>query len=144
MFPLRRRVATHLLERGYRYAQSHQNDPLGCAVAREVLATIQEEDLIARSNEVGSHFLSELRRLAENFELIREVRGRGLMIVMELEFGSGSSLAHLVFRQLLGKGFLVRLKPEANLLRFYPPLIIGNDEIAWVAADLEEILEAMA
>jgi acetylornithine aminotransferase len=138
------RVATDLLEGGYRYAQSHQNDPMGCAVACEVVATIQQENLIARSDELGAKFLSELERLAESSGLVKEVRGRGLMIAVELRARAGSSPAATVYQRLLEQSFLVGLKPEANLLRFYPPLIISEGEIARLIAGLKGILEVLA
>ena len=137
------KIAADLQEGGYRYAQSHQNDPLGCAVAHEVLATIMEEDLIARSDELGTKLRSELERLGESFRLVKEVRGRGLMVAMELEDGAGNSPARLVYQRLLDQAFLVGLKPEANLLRFYPPLIVSEGEIVRLIAGLEGILEAV-
>jgi acetylornithine aminotransferase len=133
-------VALTLEESGFHYAQSHQNDPLGCAVTREVIRVLREEGLVERSERVGRRFLGELERLAERHDAIAEVRGRGLMIAMEL-VSDGEGLAALpVYHALLERGFIVGCKPAANLLRFYPPLIIGEEEIAGLVAALDSVL----
>ncbi len=140
---MKQEVAGKLLDGGFRYAQSHQNDPLGCAVASEVVAVIREEKLVARSERMGDHFLGELRRMEERFDVVKRVRGRGLMIAMEFEADPGVSLASVLHRELLARGFLVGCKPEANLLRFYPPLTIGEGDIAQMVAGLDQALQAM-
>jgi acetylornithine aminotransferase len=138
---LSRDVAGRLEGSGLRYAQSHQNDPLGCAVAREVIAVLREECLVERAREVGGRFIDRLRELAARRESIREVRGRGLMIVVEFERGEGRPSALDLQRDLLERGFLVGANAEANVLRFYPPLVIGEGEIASLLENLDEILE---
>ncbi len=138
-----RAVAERLADGAFHYAQSHQNDPLGCAIAREVIAVIREEGLVARSGQVGAHFLRELECVGQRHGVVKQVRGRGLMMAMEFEgqghdgrFSLGS-----VYRQLMERGFLVGYKPVANLLRFYPPLIIGEGDIAPFLEDLDRVLE---
>jgi acetylornithine aminotransferase len=138
---LSRDVAGRLEASGLRYAQSHQNDPLGCAVAREVIAVLREEGLVERAREVGGRFMDELRGLAARRDDIREVRGRGLMIAVEFERGEGRPSTHDLQRDLLERGFLVGANAEANVLRFYPPLVIGEEEIASLLENLDEILE---
>ena len=135
-----RAVSSDLEGSGFRYAQSHQNDPLGCAVAREVLAVLQEEGLIERGNRVGSRFLDDLRRLADRHAVVREARGRGLLLAVELEAEGDGNSAISVYRSLVDRGFLVGCKPEARLLRFYPPLTIGEQEIAQLLEHLDDIL----
>jgi acetylornithine/N-succinyldiaminopimelate aminotransferase len=78
-------VANSLEDGPFRYAQSHQSDPRGCAIAREVIAVLREEGLVERSNRVDTHFLHELRHLGERRCEVKEVRGKGLMIAMEWE-----------------------------------------------------------
>jgi acetylornithine/N-succinyldiaminopimelate aminotransferase len=135
-----RDVAARLADSGFHYAQSHQNDPLGCAVAREVVAVIREQGLVERSERVGAHFLQELGHLAERHGAVEEVRGRGLMIAMELEGGDGGPSVLSVYRELLERGFIVGCKPGANLLRFYPPLIIGEEDIGGLVESLDSVL----
>jgi len=137
-------VCARLEEGTFRYAQSHQNDPLGCAVAKEVIAVIREQGLVQRSAKVGTHLLCELERLATRHDVVREVRGRGLMIAME--FGADDERFSLatVFQGLLEGGFLVGYKPAANLLRFYPPLTIGAKDIAKLVECLDRVLDGLA
>jgi acetylornithine aminotransferase len=140
---MRRSIGVDLEASGFHYAQSHQNDPLGCAVAKEVLAILRDERLVERSAKVGEWFLGELEALAARHDAVRQVRGRGLMLVMEFEPGSRQSVVD-VHRALLERGILVGCKPQANLLRFYPPLTIGEDEIRGLLAELDRILGDVA
>ena len=125
---------------GLLYAQSHQNNPLGMAVAREVLAVMAEMELVERSRAVGAAFLDELKALQQRHPLIREARGRGLMIVLEFDGqGQGFSVTALQ-RRLAALGFLVGCTPQANLLRFYPALTIGENHIQQLIDTLDQIL----
>jgi len=126
----------------FRYAQSHQNDPLGCAVARTVVTAIQEEGLIERSCTVGARFLRELGQLAQRRDALKEVRGRGLLTVLEFSGHDGQLPVTEAFGALIDRGFFVGCKPAANILRFYPPLTIGEDDITELLANLEDILVA--
>jgi acetylornithine/N-succinyldiaminopimelate aminotransferase len=135
-------VAGRLEDGAFRYVQSHQNDPLGCAVAREVIAVMREERLVERSKRVGTHFLNQLRLLGERHRAVIEVRGRGLMIAIELEEDCGGISAESAYRQLLQRGFLVGYSAEGNLLRLYPPLTIGEEDVAQLVESLDQILEA--
>jgi acetylornithine aminotransferase len=137
-----RAVASRLENTMFHYAQSHQNDPLGCAIAKTVIAVIREEDLVERSRRIGERFLHELEVLAERHDAIQEVRGRGLMIALELADGEEGALATSLYRDLLERGFAVGCKPAADLLRFYPPLIIGLEDIAGLVESLDEVLTA--
>jgi len=127
---------------GVRYVQSHQNDPLACAVAREVIAVIRSESLVERSRRVGESFLDRIRRLASETAGVCEARGRGLMIV--LEFCPDCLSAASVYARLLREGFLVGLKEDANLIRFYPPLTIEEESIDRLLAVLEAIFAEIA
>jgi len=139
-----REVAERLEDSAFHYAQSHQNDPLACAIAREVIAVIREEELVERSDRVGAYFLGEMERVGRRHGVVKEVRGRGLMMAMEFGGQGGQderfSLGW-VYRQLMESGFLVGYKPVANLLRFYPALIIGEGDIAPFLEDLDPVLE---
>ncbi|MEW5763396.1 MAG: aspartate aminotransferase family protein [Acidobacteriota bacterium] len=124
----------------FRHAQSHQDDPLGCAVANEVLAVLREEGWVERAALLGERLLDALRDLARRKGAVTDVRGRGLMSVLEFRpDGTGFSLAE-VHRRLLGKGFLAGFKPSARILRFYPPLVLPEPEVDRLLAALEELL----
>ena len=126
-------IASRLEKSAFHYAQSHQNDPLGCAVAKEVIAVIQEEGLVESSGRARHEFLEELQRLGERHAVVKDVRGRGLMIAMEL---TDELIGTMVYERLLADGFLAGWKPVAKVLRFYPPLAVGE-------ADLSRLVEAL-
>jgi len=137
---LTKNVARALTDGGFHYAQSHQNDPLGCAIANRVIETLRQLGLIERSRQVGADFSGQLERLAEKHTALRQVRGRGLMIA--LEFASEGEISALqAYHQLLKRGFLAGCKPAANLLRFYPPLTIKREDLAQLVRSLDEILQ---
>jgi acetylornithine aminotransferase len=125
----------------FHYAQSHQNDPLGCAIAREVITVLREDALVERSAKVGRYFLQELQRLRERHDVVKDVRGRGLMIALEFKDDDRASLATLMYRRLLERGFLVGCKPAFNVVRFYPPLTIGTEDIARLVEQMDRFLE---
>jgi acetylornithine/N-succinyldiaminopimelate aminotransferase len=133
-------VADALEHDGLRYAQSHQNDPLGCAIAKEVVRVMQEQALVERSDRVGRTFMVELEKLCQRHPILEEGRGRGLMIA--LEFKAGELDATIVYQRLLERSLLVGYTPAANLLRFYPALIIGEEDITRLLEGLDEILSA--
>ena len=134
-----REAAGELESRSFRYVQSHQNDPLACAVAREVLAVIQEEDLIDRSAALGRLFLDKLESLKERRQVV-DIRGRGLMVGIELEAENGTYPGDDIYRELLARGFLVGCSPLGNMIRIYPALTIDEKDLALLAENLELIL----
>ncbi len=134
-------IAERLLSSGFHYAQSHQNDPLACAVAREVVAVMAEGGLVARSARVGTDFLRQLEGLGARHASVKDVRGRGLMIAVEFEPAEERPSLASVYRELVDRGFLAGYKPAANLLRFYPPLTIAEADVARLVESLDEILK---
>ena len=137
-------IAQKLEESQFRYAQSHQNDAWGCAIALEVINVIEDEGLIARSKQLGQEFLSRLMELQHRFKVIKEVRGRGLMIVLEFLGDENAFSLEKVHRALFQRGFLVGFVPPANLLRFYPPLTLQEKDMVGMVEALAEILEQMS
>ena len=134
---MRRDVAAVLDGSGFHYAQSHQNDPLGCAIAAEVIRIVRAEGLVERSAEVGRFFRQKLEELAERHRTVREIRGRGLMQAAEFEADRKGFALRDVFSNLLSKGFLVGYKPVGNLFRFLPPLTVA-------ATDIERMIESIS
>lgn len=98
-------------------------NPLACAAAVAVIETIQEEGLVDRAAEMGGYLMGRLRELARSSPLVQEVRGRGLMVALELTIPSEPVVA-----ECLARGLLVNnVRPTA--LRLVPPLIVGRDDI---------------
>ncbi len=137
---LTKEIANRLEDSGFRYAQSHQNDPLGCAVAEAVINTMKQEEIIDKCRVSGEYFISELQRLTDEYDQIAEVRGRGLMAILQFD---PECSARTVFLELLKRGYIVGIKAEQNLIRFLPPLILTQQEIDDFMGSLEAVLICM-
>jgi acetylornithine aminotransferase len=138
---MRPEVADALERGGLHYAQSHQNDPLGAAVALEVIAIMQEERWVERGAELGAFFLGELRRLQEKHPAVKDARGRGMVLALEFRAGAAVTSA-TVFRALFERGFLVACSTATNHIRFDPSLTIEKDDVIALVSALDEILTA--
>lgn len=99
-------------------------NPLACAIARAALRVLVEEGMIENAREQGDHFLKQLRTLGG--DLIRDVRGRGLMIAIELHPHAGG--AYKYCERLRDKGLLAK-DTHVNTLRLAPPLPIKRSEV---------------
>lgn len=119
----------------FRYAQSHQNDALGCAVGLEVINTIEKQDLIRKGFEKGEYFKQKLIQLQIKQSEIIDIRARGLMIAIELK---SNDLADFIYNQLIENGFLVGFKERT--LRFMPPLIIKEKDIDNLIETIDRII----
>jgi predicted acetylornithine/succinylornithine family transaminase len=121
------------------HASTFGGNPLATAVGLAVLGTILDEGLIERAAQAGAHFLARLGDLAARRPAaVREVRGRGLLIGLELAEGAGLAAADIV-RRALADGFLVTSAGE-RVVRFVPPLTIAHDDIDRVVAALDRYL----
>ncbi|MFH1240884.1 MAG: ornithine--oxo-acid transaminase [Pseudomonadota bacterium] len=110
-------------------------NPLACAVARAALKVIVEEGMIENSAEMGMYFLSRLQDIKSPH--IKEVRGKGLMIGVELVKEAGG--ARRFCEQLMKNGLLCKETHE-NVIRLTPPLVIKKDEIDWALERIESVL----
>jgi len=124
---------------GFKYAQSHQNDPLGCAVVKEVISIIENNNFIQRSAKMGTVLDYELQLILKKHKCIKEVRGIGLMYVMEFQQDENFPLEK-IHKELFDAGYITGVNVPANLLRFYPPLTIEEDQIKSMTNALDIIL----
>ncbi len=106
-------------------------NPLACAVARAALRVLVEEGMIENAALQGAHFLEGLRSIRAN--TIRAVRGRGLMLAVELHKEAGP--ARRICEALQARGILAKDTHE-HTIRFAPPLVITRDQVEWA---LEQI-----
>jgi ornithine--oxo-acid transaminase len=109
-------------------------NPLGCAVAREALQVLVDEDLIANSANLGEYFLGKLRKLKSG--KIKEIRGRGLWIGLQLTPEAGGARKYC--EALQAKGLLCKETHE-DTIRFAPPLCITRDELDWAFERVEQV-----
>jgi ornithine--oxo-acid transaminase len=107
-------------------------NPLACAVARTSLRVLKEEKLVERSAELGGYFLAKLRGLRSPF--IKEVRGRGLWIGVELK-----TEARKYCEALKEEGVLCKETHE-RIIRIAPPLVIQREEIDWAFERFQKVL----
>ena len=107
-------------------------NPLACAVSIAALDVLIEENLADRSLELGSYLLNELKKI--NNPIIKEVRGRGLFIGVEL-----TEPARPYCEQLKEEGLLCK-ETHDTVIRFAPPLIITKEELDWAINKIRKVL----
>ena len=110
-------------------------NPLGAAVAREALAVLNDEGLIENAQEMGDYLMGRLERLESPH--IKEVRGRGLLIGVELHESAGG--ARRFCEALMERGLLCK-ETHKTVIRFAPPLTINKDDIDWALEHIEAVL----
>jgi acetylornithine/LysW-gamma-L-lysine aminotransferase len=99
-------------------------NPLACAAGLAAIQTYQNEGLIERSARLGDYFLCRLREELADLALVRDVRGLGLMLAVELRQKAGPYL-----KALMETHGVIALPAGPNVIRFLPPLIITEEEI---------------
>lgn len=110
-------------------------NPLGCAVAREALRVLVEEGLIQRADEMGRYLLGRLARIESPY--VKEVRGRGLLIGVELVPEAGGARR---FCEALKEQGLLCKETHDNVIRFAPPLVVTREELDWALERIEPVL----
>ena len=110
-------------------------NPLGSAVARAALDVLVEEDLCNRAVELGDWFLAELRAIGSPH--VAEVRGRGMMIGVEIKKSSGT--ARPFCEALMERGILAK-ETHGQVVRFAPPLVITREILEGVFPDIRSVL----
>ena len=111
-------------------------NPLACAVAREAIRVIREEKMVENSAEQGIYFLKKLKTIKS--ELIKEIRGRGLLIGIELKPEAGGARR---FCEALKEEGLLCKETHENVIRFAPPLIIKQKELNWAFKKVKKVFK---
>jgi acetylornithine/LysW-gamma-L-lysine aminotransferase len=117
------------------HSSTFGGNPLSCAAGIAALKAITEDGLIKNSEKMGKIFIEGLEKLKENHPIIREVRGKGLMIGVELKFEVKDVLMNLI-----EKGVLM-LYSGRNILRILPPLVITEEDITKVLQTMDIVLK---
>jgi ornithine--oxo-acid transaminase len=110
-------------------------NPLACAVARASLRVLVEEGMIENAATLGPYFVSALAALESDH--VKEVRGRGLMIAVELHPEAGG--ARRFTEALKGRGILAK-ETHVDTIRFAPPLVITRDQVDWAMEQIDAVL----
>jgi LysW-gamma-L-lysine/LysW-L-ornithine aminotransferase len=109
--------------------------PIACAAGLASLQIYQEEGLIERSAQMGEHFLNRLRATIGDYEMVRDIRGLGMMIAIELREKVGPYLKILMEEQ-----GVIALPAGTNVLRLLPPLTLTNEELEIGVAAIAAVL----
>jgi len=116
------------------HTSTFSGNPLICAAASAAIDVVVEEKLPERAGVLGRYFMEELERLRGEHRIVREVRGKGLMIGVEFRFD--------VWKLILGalERKVIVLDAGRNVLRLLPPLVITRDQIDRVVSVLDEVI----
>jgi acetylornithine aminotransferase len=115
------------------HASTFGGTPLVTAVAIEVLRQISRQSFLDRVQVVGDYFREQLLSLHQKYSFVREVRGRGLILGMELDFPGGE-----IVIQCQERGVLINCTAE-KVLRFLPPLIVTSEEVERLIETLDAV-----
>lgn len=112
-------------------------NPLAAAIGMAALDVIIEEDLPGRAAQLGEYFLEQLKSIGSPH--IKEVRGKGLLIGLELHPEAGG--ARRFCKALVKEGVLAK-ETRDHVIRFAPPLVISQAEIDWCMDKISRVLTA--
>lgn len=125
---------------------SHSNDPLACAAGTATLDVLEHEDLSARARQLGGYLKSKLNALAEQFEIIGDVRGRGLLQGIELVQNRqtkepATAEGKAISDRCLEAGLIFSVRREGSVLRFVPPASTTEEQIDQAMDILERAID---
>ena len=116
------------------HSSTFGGNPISCAAGDAALTSLTEDGLIENSEKMGKLFREKLETLKENHSIIREIRGKGLMIGIEMKFEVRDILMGLI------KQGVLMLYSGRNILRILPPLVISEEDISKVIEALDIVL----
>ncbi len=117
------------------HGSTYGGNPVAAAVATAALEVLIDERLCERSAELGGYALDRLRRMSS--KLVKEVRGRGLWIGIELHEHAGGARRYC--EQLMAEGLLCK-ETHTHVVRFAPPLVIERADLDWALSLIERVL----
>jgi acetylornithine/LysW-gamma-L-lysine aminotransferase len=120
------------------HSSTFAGNPIACAAGNAVLDVISEGNLVNRAAEIGNHFKCGLLELKERHPIIREVRGLGMMLAMEMRFDVRDILLDGI------KNGLLMLYSGRNIIRLLPPLIMDKDMVDQALSVMDSLLVAEA
>jgi acetylornithine/LysW-gamma-L-lysine aminotransferase len=116
------------------HSSTFGGNPLSCAAGTAALKALTEDGLVENSEKMGKIFRDGLEKLKEKHPIIREIRGKGLMIGVEIKFEVRDILMNLI------KDGVLMLYSGRNILRILPPLVITEEDITKVLQSLDSVL----
>jgi acetylornithine/N-succinyldiaminopimelate aminotransferase len=137
-FPIGAVIAREEVASAFEYGDhgtTYGGNPLACAAAFAALSTIEEENLAEQAKKRGRYFMEKFGSVAEGWDAIKEIRGMGLMIGVELNFNGKK-----VVEQMMKRGVLSNCASD-TVMRLVPPLIISEKEIDTIIDVLVESIK---
>ena len=118
------------------HSSTFGGNPISCAAGSAAIKALTEDGLISNAEKMGKIFRDGLERLKDKHNIIREVRGKGLMIGIELKFDVKD-----ILMEGIKKGILL-LYSGRNIIRLLPPLVITEEDITNVLKTLDILFSA--
>jgi predicted acetylornithine/succinylornithine family transaminase len=137
-FPIGAMLATNKIAKAFvpgNHASTFGGSPLAMAAANATVKTMLQEGILEHCREMGDYFLLQLKNLQQKHKIIKEVRGKGLMLAAQLNIESGD-----IVNECLQRGLLIN-SAGSKTLRFVPPLIITTRDIDQATKVLDEVME---
>ncbi len=110
-------------------------NPLVCSVSSKVIDVIEKNKLCKQSENIGNYLINEIKNKVQNLSVVKEVRGKGLMIGIEINIKNSN-----IVKDCLDKKLILNLTSE-NVIRLLPPLILKKSEANFIAKTLHQILQ---
>jgi acetylornithine/N-succinyldiaminopimelate aminotransferase len=130
-------LCTHEVARAFHagmHGTTFGGGPLACAVATAFVDHMEKENIMAHVAETGEYFQQQLHALSKKHACITDVRGKGLMVALEL---CSAPLGKLAVTELLKKHIVINCTSD-TVLRFLPPFIFQHEHVDKVIAKLDE------
>ena len=138
-FPIGAVLTSNEISQGFTYGDhgtTFGGNPLACSVAESVVSTIINKELIENARQQGLYLKSKLERVSKKLPLVKEIRGMGLMVGVELKIP-----CRPIILKMLERGFLVNCTAE-NVIRLLPPLIVRKRDIDSLVKNFYRVLSS--
>ena len=137
-FPVGAMLATDRIAQAFtpgNHASTFGGNPLAMAAAKATVKTILQEGVLENCQKVGDYFLSQLKKLRQKHNIISEIRGKGLMLAVELSIEADD-----IVNKCLHRGLLIN-STGGKTIRFVPPLIITAQDVDQAIKVLDDVME---
>jgi predicted acetylornithine/succinylornithine family transaminase len=137
-FPIGAMLATNKIAKAFipgNHASTFGGSPLAMAAANATVKTMLQEGILEHCRKMGDYFLLQLKKLQQKHKIIKEVRGKGLMLAAQLNIESDD-----IVNECLQRGLLI-ISAGGKTLRFVPPLIITTQDVDQAIKVLDEVME---
>lgn len=121
------------------HGSTYGGNPLACAVAMEALQVIKDENLADNAYQLGSLFRERMQKLAGKTDLIKEIRGKGLLNAIEIYDEAHSNTAWNICIQLKENGLLAK-PTHGNIIRLAPPLVMTEEQLNECCEIIEQVI----